>query len=62
MDTPVVVYDRKGKDKKHTKSELDKIKEDYYRRKKEEEENGTRVNLNEFLVKGEESVKQHKHD
>lgn len=61
MDTPIVTYDRKG-EKKHTKSELDKLKEDYYRRKKEEEANGTRVDLQEFLVKGKESITQHKHE
>lgn len=61
VDTPVVVYNTK-REKKHTKSELDKLKEDYYRRKREEESNGTRVDLNEFLAKGKESITQHKHE
>ena len=57
-DAPIVVYskDNDGKDKKHTQKEMDDLVKRWNETKNREEELGIRVNLNDFLVRGEEAI------
>lgn len=57
-DAPIIVYskDKEGKDRKHTRKEMDDLVKRWNEKKKREEETGTRVNLNDFLRRGEDAI------
>lgn len=59
-DSPLVVYDRPDREKRHTAKEMDELKKKWEEKRRRREEQGQRFSLNDFLRKGAEALPTNK--